>query len=1195
MLLKLMIHSVAGHFSQTIPSHRTSLRSHVLDCSLVIMLMLLVGGSSALAIFAEEVGTDGESAWQLHAIPDAWKLSGGDHEGYQWFRCLVVVPESWVGRQLELFVEAVDDAREVYFNGQHVGDLGTFPPEYRSGLGASLWFPVEPKTVLFGEQNVVAIRAYHSANRSGFNAAAPVLFGETEAIRLKGPWEHAAGDDLAWSKLSLRSQIDPQAVFAKVETAADVECTLKQLGDDQGPLSVADSIKQISVPDDLTLECVVAEPHVCQPLSMKWDERGRLWVVQYLQYPNPAGLTMVSRDKFLRAVYDKVPPPPPHHFRGNDKITIHEDTDGDGVYDQHKTFVDGLSMVTSFARGRGGVWVLNPPYLMFYPDQNGDDIPDDNPEVHLEGFGLEDSHSLTSNLRWGPDGWLYASQGSTVSGHVRPFGSQEPVVRTEGQLIWRYHPESRHYEVFAEGGGNTFGVEFDARGRVYSGHNGGNTRGFYYVQGGYYKKGFGKHGALSNPYAFGYFPAMAHHQVPRFTHAFVIYEAGALPATYHGNLFGIGPLQGHVVQSSVEPDRSSFQSKDVGYVLESKDDWCRPVDIQVGPDGGIYIADMYEQRIDHASHYQGRIHRESGRIYRLRGKESPPAAKFDLGQSTTAELVTLLRLKNKWFRQTALRLIGDRHDATAVPLLREQLQRNEGQVALELLWALHLSGGLTDGVARETLHHSDPYVRLWTARLLCDRREVSDSLAAELAKVAAGEPDLHARSQWASSARRLPARQSLPIAANLLRHSADVADIHIPLLLWWTIETHIESDSDAVLALFSEASLWGERIVEQYLLDRLMRRFAQAGSRRDLLTCAKLLECAPAPEYAAKLLTGFEQAYQGRSLLELPNGLVQALARAGGGSLALRLRQKDPAAIRDALDAIVNSEENVAQRVQYIRILGELQDADSAPVLLNLVRESDQSEVRRAALTSLQSFNQPTIGIQVTKIHSQLPEDVRKVAQMMLASRRSWAFELLAAVQQGEIAADSVGLAAVRRMMLHRDARIDSVVREHWGKIHGATTAEMFSEIERLNEILRRGSGIPHHGKDLFMKSCGKCHTLFNQGGSIGPDLTAYQRDDLRQMLVNVINPSLEIRAGFENVVIHTEDGLTLNGFITDQDNQVVVLKTVDGQSVIMPRDEIEEIVTIKRSLMPEGAVKDFSDQQLRDLFAYLRATQPLP
>ena len=132
-----------------------------------------------------------------------------------------------------------------------------------------------------------------------------------------------------------------------------------------------------------------------------------------------------------------------------------------------------------------------------------------------------------------------------------------------GQLIWRYHPEQRRYEIFAEGGGNAFGVELDSKGRLFSGHNGGDTRGFHYVQGGYYRKGFGKHGELSNPYAFGYFPHIPHHSVPRFTHTFIIYEGAALSAQYAGRLFGVGPLQSHVVYSDIQPQGASFKTNDL--------------------------------------------------------------------------------------------------------------------------------------------------------------------------------------------------------------------------------------------------------------------------------------------------------------------------------------------------------------------------------------------------------------------------------------------------------------------------------------------------------------------------------------------------------------------------------------------------------------------------------------------------------
>jgi putative membrane-bound dehydrogenase-like protein len=1141
---------------------------------------------------------DPQPVWHPRSVPGVWKnLTGEDKvssDGYCWFRCLVDVPDAWQGRQLELFVEAADDAREAYFNGQRVGGVGTFPPEYRSGLGVTLRFAVESGTVVFGEPNVVALRICQQNSRPNFNVAAPVLFAGDEAIRLNGTWENAPGDNSAWSRLSARSEINTQAKFATRENAVEILADLKRLEGGDGPLAIDEALRKIKVPEDLTLELAVGEPHIGQPLSIKWDERGRLWVMQYLQYPNPAGLTMVSRDQHLRAVYDKVPAPPPHHFPGTDKITIHTDSDGDGHYDQHHTFVEGLSLATSFAIGRGGIFVLNPPYLLFYPDRDHDDHPDGDPEVLLEGFGLEDSHSIANSLQWGPDGWLYGCMGSTVSGDIRRYGSDDPPLRSMGQQVWRYHPQSRTYEIFAEGGGNTFGLEIDSKGRIFSGNNGGNTRGFHYVQGGYYRKGFGKHGQLANPYTFGYFEAMVHHDAPRFTHVFAIYEGAALPARYNGRLFSAAPLQSELVLSRLEPDRSSFKTTDEGRPMKSTDPWFRPVDVKVGPDGGVYIADMYEQRIDHASHYQGRIHRESGRVWRLRGNDQPEVEPFDLSQRSSTELVEFLRHENKWFRQTALRLFADRHDATIIPELTIAIDQATGQFALETLWALHLSGGLNDERSIVLLDHTDPFVRLWTVRLACDDGTVSPAFATRLAQLAVVETDLEARSQLACSARRLPAADGLPIVRALLQRGEDVDDIHMRLLLWWAIEAWAESDRPAVVEMFSDPGLWDAPIVTRHIIQRMMRRYAAAGKRPDLLACATLLRAAPRDEHAQSLMAGFEEALQGRPLTALPAELVASMAARGGGSLALRVRQGDEAAVEEALRSIADDQADQALRVRLIQALSDTRPFGSLASLLHLAAHASDTSVRAAVLGGLQSFDDSQIAEHILALHGDLPDDLREPAQTLLSRRRSWSRALLGAVDAGQVPADQISLDVIRKMLLHRDEQIDSIVKQHWGDVAGATTDEMLADIERVAHVILTGSGIPPRGKPLFQQSCAKCHRLFNEGGNIGPDLTGFKRDDLRRMLVNVINPSIEIRAGYETYVVHTEDGRALTGFIADQDDHVVVLTGADGQRLIISREDIDEMAAIKRSLMPEGLLQSLDDQQLRDLFAYLRASQPV-
>ena len=198
---------------------------------------------------------------------------------------------------------------------------------------------------------------------------------------------------------------------------------------------------KMTVPDGFAVRLVASEPAVRQPVAIDFDERGRLWVMQYLQYPNPAGLRRVKVDRYSRTVYDRIPEPPPKGPKGADRLTIVE-SDG-SAHD----FVSGLNLASAFAFGHGGVFVLQAPYLLFYPDRDRDDVPDRDPDVLLSGFGMEDAHSVANSLTWGPDGWLYGCQGSTVTAKIRGIEFQ--------QGVWRYHPLTRKFELFCEGGGNS--------------------------------------------------------------------------------------------------------------------------------------------------------------------------------------------------------------------------------------------------------------------------------------------------------------------------------------------------------------------------------------------------------------------------------------------------------------------------------------------------------------------------------------------------------------------------------------------------------------------------------------------------------------------------------------------------------------------------------------------------------------------
>ncbi|MGA1237636.1 MAG: PVC-type heme-binding CxxCH protein [Limisphaerales bacterium] len=975
-----------------------------------------------------------------------------------------------------------------------------------------------------------------------------------------------------------------------------------------------------TTPDDLQMDLVLAEPTIAQPLHLSFDEQGRLWVVEYRQYPEPAGLTQISHDKFWRSVYDKIPPPPPNHFPGKDRISIHEDTDGDGTFDAHKVFVDGLNIATSAARGRGGVWVMNPPYLLFYPDKNNDDVPDAAPEVHLSGFGLEDTHSVANSLRWGPDGWLYACQGSTVSGHIKvePLPTDKSPVSTNiitslGQNIWRYQPETRRYEVFSEGGGNAFGIEMDNAGRIFSGHNGGDTRGFHYVQGAYLQKGFQKHGELSNPYAFGYFPQMHHDQVERFTHTFLIYNGNSLPSHYENQLFGIEPLQGRVVLSAITPTRSTFETRDITYATTTSDRWFRPVDIKLGPDGAIYIADWHDFSINHWRNYNGNMDATSGRVWRLRNKNYTPVKPFNLAKADNSRLLLLLGHPDRWWRNTASRLLSERSTPSLPPALATDVRHNTGPAALHNLWtwqSLQIQNRQNlrplEAELLSFLRHKDPQIRLWTTRFIGDPYPgsldtatntsipIPPTLASNLTTLASTEPHIEVRIQLAATAKRLPAPIALPIIKALASRSEDNTDPRQPLMIWWALESKISRNPTATLDALNDPPLWNQPLVQQHLLTRTMRRFAQAGSHDDLLACARLLNLAPSKQHAALLMQGFEAAFQGRSLTGLPMELIDAINQHGVGSLPLGVRRNDPQAIQQALTTISNPDTPTDERRQLVEIFGELKTTEALPLLIQLAHYENDPDLLRSTFAALQSFDNPDIAPVTLQRLPSLPPTAITAALSLLTSRPTLSLALLSAVQNDTIPPQLVPPEYARKLKATLDESLHSQINNLWPKSGRPSSEDMANEIHRLSQALNEGHGDPYRGKAIYNTTCASCHTLFSQGGDIGPNLTSLNRNDIPSLLLAIVNPSAEIREGYENFSLDTTDDRSLSGFIVQQDASQVVIRGLDGQNIAIPRSSIDTLKPAGLSLMPEGLTSHLDDQQARDLLAYLRSSQPL-
>jgi putative membrane-bound dehydrogenase-like protein len=995
-------------------------------------------------------------------------------------------------------------------------------------------------------------------------------------------------------------------------------CLGSRLGHGQG-YAPDEAVRRMTTPAGFRARLVASEPEVRQPILVQCDDRGRLWVIQYLQYPNPAGLTRVKVDRWSRTVYDSVPFPPPLGPKGADRITILEDTNGDGRADRFRDFVSDLNLCTGLAFGHGGVFVLQVPYLLFYADRDRDDVPDGDPEVLLTGFGMEDAQSLANHLTWGPDGWLYGVNGSTTTCNIRGIEFQ--------QGCWRYHPRTRDFELFCEGGGNTFGLTFDERGELFYSTNGGPF--VHAVQGGYFYKNFGKHGPLHNLYAYGYFPELTRDSVPGGPPTGgTVYLGDSFPPEFRGT-FIAGSFLGHTCDWwRVLPAATTVRAELGGTLLDSHDTWFGPTDMCLGPDGSMFVCDFHDQRTAHPDP-DANWDRSNGRVYKIEADGTRPIEPFDLAKLSSDELADLLTHRNQWFADRARVLLAERRDATVAPRLRAMAlntnpPRQQGSAdedaSLEGLWGLNAVAELDDATAGELLHSEFASVRAWTVRLLCDRRQLSKAIASQVVVLAASEPEATVRCQLAASARRLPAADGLPIIAAILDRGLDDDDPRIPLLCWWAVESWSASDAPLLLAHFARPAAWDVPSNQKQIVN-LVRRYAAAGNAAGYDACLRLIEAKPASDRAgvhlalsqglAERSTGLGQVESG-GLFEqfatattdqhaattyepLSAGLLNYIDRQWRGDAddpfwtAVAVRSGSDDAYAELLTSIANHTLDDASRTERLGILAEQGREDCVPAVLPLVDASQCEAVQSAALRVLGRFADPAIAARLLAEYPRMSAALRTQARDVLLSRPASTRAFLHAVDAGTIDAKDTPVEQLRRVALHQDDELNALVRRHWGNIQPGTPEEKLATMRRFNNDLRAGSGDAEAGHALYKKHCGTCHELFGEGNKIGPELTKANRADRDALLANIVDPSAVVRKEYASYTVLTTDGRIVTGLLAEQDAAAVTLLDAKNVRSRIARTDVESLEESAVSLMPEKILEQLSPQELRDLFAHLQ------
>lgn len=957
------------------------------------------------------------------------------------------------------------------------------------------------------------------------------------------------------------------------------------------------TVAQMHVPEGFKVELIAAEPDLHQPIAFAWDERGRLWIVEAYSYPTkrPDG-------------------------EGLDKVIILSDENGDGKFETRKVFAEKLNLASGIEVGHGGVWIGAAPELLFIPDRNRDDMPDGPPQALLDGFGYQDTHETLNSFLWGPDGWLYGIQGVFNTARIGKPGvpnDQRPELRAG---VWRYHPVRHEFEIFAHGGSNPWGLDYDEHGQLFMTHcrsywgKGPTT---HVIQGGQFWNQVNANYApfiVANPPR--EFPQFRNYLLSsaRYDHGAggagvrgsdaiygghshvgtMIYLGDNWPDEFRGRLFTHN-LGGHQINQQINtPLGSGYDTVHAGRdMLFCTDPKYVAVDLQYGPDGAVYFIDWYDMQHCHNPNTE-RWDRSNGRIYRMQWQATYKPRKVNLAARSDLELVELLGHRNGWMGRTARRLLHERAQtpkgvAGAQRALRSQLaQAPDAQTRLNALWTLHLAGGLSERELSDALKDVDAFVRAWAVQLANEKRDASAALQQQLLALAKNDGSPVVRRYLASAIQRLPANTAWPLIEALAARGEDTEDRNVPYLLWHGMATTWNDDRaslDRAFAIARETKLpqlgdwifWYAATLEGEALNRVVSTF-------------------PELEGAAlhRRLAGLWLALEPRANVAMPQAWSTVAPRlyASNDSAVRRLAERVAAAFGDATafprlrETLADTQAEKASRDHAFAVLSRAQDRASLPVFLKLL---DDAAFRPPAISLLARFDVPEVSAAFIERFGQFKPAERSAGLEALTSRASFARVLLDAVAANRISRDQLTAFHVTRLTNLKNAEVDQRVTATWGRIH-QTPAEKKAQIEKLEKTFSEAPLWAYNagaGRQHFQRLCMQCHRLGNEGTQLGPELTGAGKHGVRYYLENVIDPNAVIGTDFQVTTVETKDGESVSGLLVAETGSAVTLRTTTGDSVIA-KSEIKAKTTNERSLMPEGLLESLGEREQIELLKFL-------
>ncbi|MEO2088318.1 MAG: c-type cytochrome, partial [Gemmataceae bacterium] len=776
----------------------------------------------------------------------------------------------------------------------------------------------------------------------------------------------------------------------------------------------------------------------------------------------------------------------------------------------------------------------------------------------------------------------------------------------------------KQFELFSEGGGNTYGLDFDRHGNAISGTNWGGFAMLHQMQGADDVKGFSKHGPLHNPHAYGYFDHVPYKNFKggHVTCGGILYDADVYPKYYHHQCIAGNLMSNAVYWHKLTPKGASFTAEHGGELLEANDTWFRPVDLQLGPDGCVYVADWYDKRAAHLDPIDN-WDKTNGRVYKIEYTKpgeprgvSPRVAAFDLRKKSNDELLDLLKHPNMWWRREARRLLAERPaDKETLAALVKMIQERQDFAALEALW---VAASLKPNweTYEPGLVNPDENVRAWAIRLGIAgdvyaasgtinwedfiRKETSPRVLAQCAISVAG-------TTWGGSRNGM--------FDGLFQNPVVKSDPLFKDLIWWSMERLVSRedrpgfagllnsyDPKPVELRVSLIRKLACRVCFTPWADRyLMRQMLDQDAMYDGVILLGVLDALRRIEPVRLQDATIERLKTGKS-----SGvrLGEPIKVGHWDRLELHARLKQKAAVEELGRVLNDVQAPEPDRVKALGILRGLPGSVDQAALLSLLRGAKADGLRRELLVSLAEGEGPDAPAEILSHYSSWSAAVKAQAVRTLLARPRWALAVFQAHADGKFPKADLSVDHARAAVALNDPELTKLVEKQFGKL-ASTAGEKRARIDALNAMFgREKPGDPAKGKVVFEKSCAACHQLFGEGGKVGPDLSSADRKNRYALLTNIVDPSGSIRPEFVTHVVNTLDGRTYSGVVTEQSAEKITIASYVNNKVettAVARKDIDKLDASAVSLMPEKLLDAMSEAEIRDLMAYVMSEPKNP